>query len=736
MPEIKTPENLDAVREIKPSQKVDPTSITNNLLAEINKADAARQEKRDNWERWYKKRMGMRPPKNFPWVGCSNIHIPFVDKVVKKVVPLYTSLVEVAGKMAVFVPSPTSPALIKVKGKAESFFTFLTKAVMNSHPEALGFFESIALGTDKKAEKGYVVYKTVWSTVTRRRTKIIDVDRDLGKNINRRDTPSESIEQALLRQFNLDPEDEADRKSIDRFIADFKVGKDFIPIRFSEKVYDAPQVIARDPQHIITPTDTTNFASARWIDDWFWSTSNDLRRAVRMKKYRKDHVEAFLEHARNKKTEKNRGLTTNQGDVHANRTSLDSLKDRREGVSTVDLNFLDDVHKLHEVGVHFDINGDGIEEKCIITFPDARPDLWFRFIELPYDHGEWPWTEDPFELIDERATASRGIPEHLDHLQTVITSRHNFKLDSMTLMNAPILKTVTGQVNLGNFGFKPGDKIPVTRPDAVEPLTWDRSGLLFEEKEEAILKSWGEEYVGLMIDQLLQSTLNPTQEARTKFEIQSGVTERSRIFGHNARLFLKRIRRIYEQIWSLWMQYGDPQLEIFVNGEPMQIRKQEFARGKFYIFPAASPESASPQLEAQNALQDIAIFKGDPLINQVELRNRYFKHRDPMNFEQMVIEPRQLQATQVERQVLELTQMELGFDVSIKADDDDKAHLAVIQKYLGDVQQGKRRVSPEVIQRVSSHGEFHRARALQLAGQSGAAEKARTRANQVRGLPE
>jgi len=752
MPQIKTPENLESQKEIKPVdspdplKKIDPGAIANSLWREVQKAQTNRQPQIENHQRWYEKRMGIRPPKSFPFPDCSNIHIPVTDKGIKKIVPLYTSLVDTPGKTAIFRPAPNNPQLIKSVGRAEKFFTHLVQDVMNSHPEALGISEQFALGADKMCEKGYFIAKTVWSTVYRRRSRMLDIDaliqqfaaqRQNGRlaqpqqQITRDQITDEQITQQLVLSFRLSANDAVDKREIDRFLKAFRAGKNPIEIKFFETHYNAPMVIARDPKVITTPPDTNNLASSRWIDDQSSASSNDLRLAANSGKYDSIAVEEYLAFVRETQ-KKEQGVQQPQSTQAQATDVIDTLKRQREGI--MDVTIQEDIHIIHETGFYFDINDDMIEEKCIITYPEDRPDLVFRFIQLPYDHGEWPWVDFPFELADERYTAPRGIPELLDHLQTVITSRHNFKLDSMTIMNAPMLTAIIGAANPGNIRYRPGDTIPVTRHDAIQAVTWERGGVVFEEREETILRSMADEYIGL-IDQQLQSPLNPTQEARTKTEIQAIQFERSRIFSHSAKIFLKRLRKVYEQIWSLWIQYGPPELEVFATGELLRITKQEFG-GKFYIFPAGSPETASQGGELQAAMGDLQLFGNDPSINQTELRNRYWRIRDPLAFDLMVIEPAQLQSSQVERQVLELTQMELGFDVPLKSDDDDATHLKVIQKWLQDIQSGKRRVSEETLRMGSSHGKFHQARILQRQGQSGQAEKARTEGNQARGLPE
>ena len=730
-----SPENIEETKQAPSRPSI--AALAQSVHQEINKADTSRQTQKQNWERWYKKRFGMRPPKSFPWPGCANVHLPLVDKTIKKLTPLYGSLIDLPGKVAIFRPAPNNPKLIQVKGKAEVFFTHLVSDVMNSHPEAIGFSESMSLGIDKHIEKGYVIIKVVWDVTTRRRSKFVNMTRRF-KDLDRNALTDDEITQALLKEVPLDPDDEADQKAITKFLTEFRSNKEIIEVRFHETIYDAPRIVVRDPLDITTPSDTTNLASARLIDDKFRMSTNDLKIASKQKRFRKDHVNEYLAHKaakRTKKEESSKITTIPGGDSQSqSNENLDDLKHKREGINLTQSEYSHDSHLIHETGVWYDIDSDGIQERCILTYPDDRPDLWFRLMELPYDHGQWPWIDIPFELIDERYTSSRGVPEHLDHIQTILTARHNFMLDSMTLMNAPVLKTVIGAVNTGNLNFTPGSKIAVARTDAVEPLVWDKSGISFEQSELSSLKAWAEEYLG-MIDHTLLSSNSPTQEARTKAEINSVAGERSRIFSHNARIFLRRIRRIYEQIWSLWLQYGDERMEIFVNDSPLEIRKSEFF-GKFYLFPAATPETSGIFQEMNAAAQDLALFKDDPMINQVELRTRYWRSRDPMNFNQIVIEPKQLEATQIERQILELTQMELGFDTPIKADDEDNAHLAVIQKYLGDVHTGKRKIDEDTLRRVISHGEFHKARLFQRQGQSGEAEKSRTKANQIRGLTE
>ena len=108
MPDITSPETLEEVKSAPSRPSV--SAIANSLKAEIIKADASRGEQKKNWERWYKKRMGMRAQKSFPWPGCANVHLPLVDKTIKKMVPLYTSLIDMPGKVGIFRPAVTRPA--------------------------------------------------------------------------------------------------------------------------------------------------------------------------------------------------------------------------------------------------------------------------------------------------------------------------------------------------------------------------------------------------------------------------------------------------------------------------------------------------------------------------------------------------------------------------------------------------------------------------------------------------
>ncbi len=597
-------EQLSSQTEVK----VDNTKeFIDGIIAEVNEADSTRDAYKEKLTRWYKKRYGIRAAKNFPWPGCSNLHVPLVDKTIRKLKPSYVRLFEPSETMAFF--EPVGPEDVDKASKCEIFFDWLLKVRMR-------IFRPAILMIDKMLEKGHSIVKVIYQRTETNSSDVLDAA----------EIPVEILADdiALSGWIKAKYEfDDTQTEQITAIAGKIRAGQRKIKVTIPQIDYDAPKWIVKDPLDIIVPPDTTDIQSARWICDISYFNPNDLLIDAKNGKYDEAVVKWLIDNHTGK-------------DKTKDAETIDVEKQERTGVYQELMGVTEPI-RIWEICCYNDINDDGIKEKCVLTICPDYTEKPLRFIEFPYDHGRWPFVEVPFEINDDAWDSPRGIPEILDHLQTEMTIQHNQKIDRQTIANSCMFKYIPGVVNPSNIRFIPGQGVPVSKMDALDVIQVPNIEVSFE-REEQVLKAWAEEYIGVT-DFGTASPLSPLSEARTKYEVQSVNMSKMQVFSLDGRIFQESLKELYEQTWALWIQYGPDEVWVRVMNEPnpmgdnkspvgtMKVSKNEI-RGGFDIRPGGRIEGTNPVMEAQEAMANLQMFKNDPYINQRELRKNYLQKVD------------------------------------------------------------------------------------------------------------
>jgi len=632
------PESLEKQNEVKFSSEDIRNQFVKDLNGEIDDAIAARGKWENRQTRWYKKRYGIRPKKSFPWPGCANLHIPLTDKTIRKIKPSYVNLIWASMPYVCdFVGMGMGPEDDTAAAELnEPFFDWLFKVRMRA-------FKPTVLLVDKMLEKGFSLAKILWETKTRRYTQTIslkDIPPKWRQVIEDPLTTDDELAQYLADavEFNLDDENES--KQVWDAVRKYREGDQEFQFEMEEFEYNAPKLLCKDPKDVIVPADTTDLQLARWIADRSWFTYNDLKLGAYDEKYEDSAVKDLG--ARLNKT--STGQKPNVKRDLSQYSTLESTKDNREGMSDFIAN--SDLIEIMEVCCYYDINGDGIDEKCILTYPKEYPEIILRFIEYPYAHNRWPYVKIPFEYNDERYHSPRGAVEILDPIQTEITVQHNNKLDRQTLTTAPFFKFVPGTINPSNIRFIPNQGVPVPRMDVLEVVQLQDMSYSFE-KEEMILKAWAEEYIGVMDFGI--GNVAKMSERRTATEIDALKQDRNQVFSLDARIFQDAMAEVYYQTWALWMQYGEDEIHIKITGQPKprMVRKEDIM-GQFNIVPSGTLQNTNPVMEAQKSLADITQFANDPYIDQYELRKDYWLRRDVKKM-MRVLKPRKMAEAEIKQ---------------------------------------------------------------------------------------
>jgi len=101
-----------------------------------------------------------------------------------------------------------------------------------------------------------------------------------------------------------------------------------------------------------------------------------------------------------------------------------------------------------------------------------------------------------FELNKRRWYAPRGVIEKIDDIEKEVTVQHRAKLNRMMIANAPTFKYRTGSgINAANWHWIPGQSTLAGILRAIFSMDVPNLDMSFE-REEMILRTWAEQYLG------------------------------------------------------------------------------------------------------------------------------------------------------------------------------------------------------------------------------------------------
>lgn len=160
------------------------------------------------------------------------------------------------------------------------------------------------------------------------------------------------------------------------------------------------------------------------------------------------------------------------------------------------------------------------------------------------------------------------------------------------------------EFNPDNVQFIPGEMYPVLQQDDIQPLAVpDRT--LNDEREENILLTWNERYLGGFDALSAQQNIS---EARTATEVQALQRSASEVLSYRAMIVQLGMKKIYRQIWALWNQWGPEETFIRVTRSRMEKLTKTEIQGQFDIVPVGTIETTDPVLEAQRALARLDVL--------------------------------------------------------------------------------------------------------------------------------
>lgn len=618
MSERKDPESLDEIKSIKVTQEL------KDFVNGLSHTCEMEKQNRSWWDQQVDKyialRYGIRPIKTFPWVNCANYVVPQIDADINRLKPSYVNLLNISPIVAFegYGPEDQEPARLR-----EILFDWRMKTKVD-------YFKPYVLGIDHMLEQGACVFKVTWKYSTRNYTKVIDIgefpQQVLDALYDARVT-DQLLAQIMTEELMIDTSFDENKKEIEKAVTKFREGESVFELNLVEEKDNQPELTAVNiREDLILPINCMDIHEAAFIDYKFPTNKNDILIAMRDGRYEEypdEQINNWIS-----------GTPLSKNNRYPRTTPM-------VGKSTDEI-------ILHETCCWYDTNDDGILEKCIVTYPDTDPTAILRFIELPYDHGQWPYTLIKRELNDEGIYSSRSIGQLDEDFQNGISSALNQAIDNGTIVNTPTVVTRRGTLsNIKNLKFTPGQGIETNGPTSDFEIRQNMNGsqnTLFQQAQ--YLKSWADQRVGNLSSGITSpNNLPGQQQSGQKTAREIGLVQQlgSEVQSLDLQVFQNQMADVYYQIDALYEQFGNEEEAIAITGQPTQKISRTEIQGKFNIVPNGKLDNTNPELRAAKSFNLMRAFINDPDIKQDELKKLYLQDYDVKLVNKLVKSPQEKQ---------------------------------------------------------------------------------------------
>ena len=618
---------------LKEVNALDLTYEVKSFVTALAKDVETEKSNRAGWEKHQDMlrnlRYGYRLPKNEPWVGCANYSIPLIDAHINRIKPAYINLLY--GISPIVHYEPYGPEDVEPAKKREVYFDWLMRTKIDP-------FEQYCIGTDKELENGSVVYKTSWDYTTRKYEEQIDLedfDRKTLEALSDERVTDDMLVMVMIEELGIDSDFEANLEEVKDAVKQLRTGETKLTLDLIEVSSDRGELTAcsiRDD--LVVPVDTTDLQFTRFIDQPFWRTTTQIKTAMRDEKYTEYDDTTIRTWAQKKPDNRNKTKLSDQQD---------------------------DNILLHETCCWYDIDGTGIKVRCIATWPDNNPEDLLRFIEVPYDHGEFPYDQVRRELNDPGFYSSRGIPELDMDYQIGITNSVNQAEDNGTITNKPTVVSKRNTVtNVKSRRYTPGEHVETSGPPSdyeIRQLTNTSQPVLFQFAQ--YLKSWSDQRIGNVTSGLSEANNLPGSGQggkKTAKEIDIISSLQGEVQSLDMQVHQQQIGKVWRKLDALYEQYGPDQEEIQITGEkPIDVNRRQI-QGHFNMVPNGRLDNTNPVLKANKAFNMMKIFSGDPDIKQRELKKMFIVAYDHRLVNTLMISEEELkQQADMQKQIIEAT---------------------------------------------------------------------------------
>lgn len=647
---------------------------------------------------------------NWPWRGSAQIHLPLIDSMIAKQVPLFARLIFKAEPPINFIPMGHND--YESAAKAEMFMDSYVKVRLNRKGRLR---QQLLRHIDTLLQDGLSFLKTSWDYATQHATEIIPTEEVLGVPMAAiPDIESAQLKLLVAQRLDINPEVDGEGELLNDIFEQVRALNEEVRYEREYETTNEARIEFVHPYDIYLPADTYDLQDSPLIIQRIRIPRWKLRIRGKNNTYMQSRTTTVLDEAetelRRIRQDASQPTTMFEDEIYA-RAGIDPSSAPERSIELLECYF------------YHDIDGDGNLEKCVMTLHEHSNTV-LRFIEYPYRHGEWPFTDFRLEEADGLVYSSRGIADQnvLGDLQTEMTALHRAKLDNMTLTNAPIFKAGFGSGIPETVELWPGKVVFMRDPvNGMVPLTQVNSDISFE-REELILRAWAEQRVGSPDFAITDPDRRGERRTATEVAAITDVTEG--MFDGRAHAFQDRMQQVWYQVWALWLQYGDEQEYISAAGDrntQVQTVTKEQMQKNFEIIPAGTPYNTANRLKQQQLVEIANVVLSNPLtgesINPHEFVKTLIRFIDPKLVEPIVQDPQSRIADQQADEANEILQMLLGVPVMPKEGEAHVERLQVLRNFLTQPNQFRDQADPQAIQLILQHEEMTRQLAEKATGE-------------------
>jgi hypothetical protein len=536
-----------------------------DLRFKIGKDDTDRAIWKEKMITASNQRLGIKRVTNYPYENAPDIPLPETDKLIKKQTPNLVLSAWSVKKLCSVKPeegTQVTPAIKQQAYKAEEAMNMVLR-------NKIDLYNKLELAADYAKEKGHCIFKIVEEFKSRKVHKIIELDTYKDEQIEMlKNATNDELRQFLSDRYNLDLEDEDDKKVVKDIIDQFRSGDDIIEFDI-EEVSSYPNIEIPLPDKIFVPAYTTDINNAERITHEFFLTKHELEEKFEADIYNKKDLEKISE--------------KNDDDV------ITHQKKMNEGVE----NSTDELYRIHETYTWYKPEGEDCYQRWVFTFladvTDPEDSL-LRMIPFPFEFDGWNFERFDNERKDARHYNSRGVPEQVRALQETMERSINNMLIRDEHNNNPLYEVVeTSDILQRDSTFAPGEFVPVSQLGA-EVRRMDEKQIPDVSSTNIIqlTKAFVEEYQS-STDQLFRNATN-TGGGKTLGEIDRGIQKSQGSLTQEVIRWNETLSRVYTKIFYVMQdRLGD---SIWINGQ--EITKEDF------FFPAVIKSNGTLEMADQN----------------------------------------------------------------------------------------------------------------------------------------
>lgn len=313
---------------------------------------------------------------------------------------------------------------------------------------------------------------------------------------------------------------------------------------------------------------------------------------------------------------------------------------------------------------------DGISSVYLTVFnPDLPPDReqpgYAKFGLLDYAHGQYPFVVHRREYLSRRVHDTRGIPEIGKPAQDQIKAHKDSRIDASSLAVVPPLMYPLGRPP-SRWG--PGARVPERRAGEYHYADAPKYDLNTTESE-AGLKNDFREQLGIRTkdgDEVVSATL-------TQWEVDKWLTSWTKAF---------------QQVWSLWQQFGDDEVYFRVVGlfssQPALMQKGD-PEEEYQFYLSFDTQDLDPEIKSQKLEKLVQIAQTSDRYGQVnwsEFLQVLMEAYDPQVAERVIMPKEQASEKAVEEEQEACAQMFSGFEKDIQIGASPEIGLSVLQNWM------------------------------------------------------